>query len=58
MIALFILTIFQLTLAIDFDKNGYNNVVVSIHPDVPETSGQDIINNIKVGRDRNFYALN
>ena len=38
--------------AIDFENNGYKNVIVSIHPDVPETNGQDIIDNIKVIIDR------
>ena len=34
--------------AIDFEDNGYKDLVVTIHPDVPETHGEDIINNIKV----------
>lgn len=37
------------TSAIDFVNNGYRNVIVSIHPDVPETNGQAIVDNIKVG---------
>ena len=31
-----------------FENNGYKNVIVSIHPDVAEENGQDIIDNIKV----------
>ena len=36
-----------LVLGINFESNGYKNVIVSIHPDVPETSGQLMIDNIK-----------
>ena len=31
-----------------FEDNGYKNVIVSIHPDVPEENGSTIIGNIKV----------
>ena len=31
-----------------FENNGYKNVIVSIHPDVADENGQDIIDNIKV----------
>ena len=31
-----------------FEDNGYKNVIVSIHPDVPEENGSIIIKNIKV----------
>ena len=31
-----------------FGNNGYKNVIVSIHPDVADENGQDIIDNIKV----------
>lgn len=31
-----------------FENNGYQNVIVSIHPDVADENGQDIIDNIKV----------
>ena len=31
-----------------FENNGYKNVIVSIHPDIPDENGQDIIDNIKV----------
>ena len=31
-----------------FENNGYKNVIVSIHPDVANENGQDIIDNIKV----------
>lgn len=34
--------------AITFENNGYKDVIVSIHPDVPEKDGQTIIDNIKV----------
>ena len=34
--------------AIDFENNGYKDVVVTVHPDIPDDNGQDIINNIKV----------
>ena len=31
-----------------FEDNGYKNVIVSIHPDVPKDNGLIIIENIKV----------
>ena len=31
-----------------FENNGYKNVIISIHPDVADENGQDIIDNIKV----------
>ena len=31
-----------------FENNGYKNIIVSIHPDVADENGQDIIDNIKV----------
>ena len=31
-----------------FEDNGYKNVIVSIHPDVPAENGSIIIENIKV----------
>ena len=31
-----------------FENNGYKNVIVSIHPDIADENGQDIIDNIKV----------
>ena len=31
-----------------FEDNGYKNVIVSIHPDVPTENGSIIIENIKV----------
>ena len=31
-----------------FEDNGYKNVIVSIHPDVPAENGSTIIGNIKV----------
>ena len=31
-----------------FENNGYNDLVVSIHPDVPATNQQQIIDNLKV----------
>ena len=33
--------------AFDFQNNGYEDVVVSIHPDVPDTYANEIINGIK-----------
>ena len=50
--------------AVDFDvtTNGYENIVVSIHPDVPDTFGPEIIRNIEVlisdGSQRLFEGLN
>ena len=49
--------------AVDFDvtTNGYENIVVSIHPDVPDTFGQEIIRNIETlisdGSQRLFEGL-
>ena len=49
---------------VDFDvtTNGYENIVVSIHPDVPDTFGPEIIRNIKTlisdGSQRLFEGLN
>ena len=49
---------------VDFDvtTNGYENIVVSIHPDVPDTLGPEIIRNIKTlisdGSQRLFEGLN
>ena len=41
--------IIQGLLATDnFENNGYKNVIVSIHPDILDDNGQDIIDNIKV----------
>ena len=48
MLALLFLLFTPGLIAIDFENNGYKDVVVTIHPDVPETSGEDIINNIQV----------
>ena len=31
-----------------FENNGYKDLVVSIHPDVPATNQQQIIENLKV----------
>ena len=31
-----------------FENNGYKDLVVSIHPDVPATNQQQIIDNLKV----------
>ena len=48
---------------VDFDvtTNGYENIVVSIHPDVPDTFGPEIIQNIKTlisdGSQRLFEGL-
>ena len=47
-VGLLIVAIFNPVLGIDFENNGYKNVIVSIHPDVSETNGQMIIDNIKV----------
>ena len=48
-VGLLIVAIFNhAVLGIDFESNGYKNVIVSIHPDVPESNGQLIIDNIKV----------
>ena len=47
-VILITLTIIQSIFAISFDRNGYKDVIVSIHPDVPETNGQTIVDNIKV----------
>ena len=33
--------------AFDFQNNGYEDVIVSIHPDVPDTYANEIINGIK-----------
>ena len=43
-----IFALFQSVLCIDFQSNGYRDVIVTIHPDVSEANGQDIINNIQV----------
>ena len=41
--------IIQGLLAIDnFENNGYKNVIVSIHADIPDDNGQAIVENIKV----------
>jgi len=40
--------ILGLSAAITFEKNGYKDVIVSIHPDVPETNAVAIISGIKV----------
>ena len=48
---------------VDFDvtTNGYENIVVSIHPDVPDTFGPEIIRNIETlisdGSQRLFEGL-
>ena len=47
-VGLLIVAIFNPVLGIEFESNGYKNVIVSIHPDVSETNGQMIIDNIKV----------
>ena len=33
--------------AFNFQNNGYEDVLVSIHPDVPDTNANEIINGIK-----------
>ena len=48
MLVLIILLFTPGLLAITFENNGYQDVIVTIHPDVPEVNGQNIINNIKV----------
>ena len=48
MLVLIILFFTPGLLAITFENNGYKDVIVTIHPDVPEVNGQNIINNIKV----------
>ena len=48
MLVLIILLFTPGLLAITFENNGYKDVIVTIHPDVPEVNGQNIINNIKV----------
>ena len=48
MLVLIILLFTPGLLAITFEKNGYQDVIVTIHPDVLEIDGQGIINNIKV----------
>ena len=51
MLVLIILLFTPGFLAISFENNGYKDVIVTIHPDVPEVNGQNgqnIINNIKV----------
>ena len=47
-VGLLIVAICNSVLGIEFESNGYKNVIVSIHPDVSETNGQMIIDNIKV----------
>ena len=41
-----------------FENNGYKNVIVSIHPDVADENGQDIIDNIKVCNSISNYNYN
>ena len=48
MLVLIILFFTPGLLAITFENNGYQDVIVTIHPDVLEIDGQGIINNIKV----------
>ena len=48
MLVLIILLFTPGLLAITFENNGYQDVIVTIHPDVLEIDGQGIINNIKV----------
>ena len=44
-LVLFVNGLFALS---QFENNGYKNVIVSIHPDIADENGQDIIDNIKV----------
>ena len=50
------------TVEYDVTTNGYENIVVSIHPDVPDTFGPEIIRNIEIsisdGSQRLFEGLN
>ena len=48
MLVLIILLFTPGLLAITFENNGYQDVIVTIHPDVLEIDGQGIIDNIKV----------
>ena len=45
---LIVLIIIKNVESITFENNGYKNVIVAIHPDVPEDNGPEIIDNIKV----------
>ena len=57
-VGLLIVAIFNpAVLGIEFESNGYKNVIVSIHPDVSETNGQMIIDNIKVSVLHTNYFL-
>ena len=49
LIGIALLLLFSITAkAFELENNGYKDVVVTIHPDVPETNGQAIVDNIKV----------
>ena len=37
--------------SIIFENNGYKDVIVTIHPDVPEDNGYAIVDNIKVNQE-------